>query len=109
MGRLATNVMVLLIAFALSAQAEKAMLRSFHEAAISPDGTHAAWVQDSDSEGGTSIYLQDLNSSTAKPHRISAGTGENLSEDHIVWSADGKRIAFLSDAEDHNQVQLYVA
>jgi len=108
MGRLATSL-VLLIAFALSANAEKAMLRSFDQAAISPDGTLVAWVQDSDSEGGTSIYLQDLNSSNSKPRRISAGTGENLSEDHIVWSADSKRIAFLSDAEDHNQVQLYIA
>jgi len=101
-----------LIAFgllSLLAHAQRAVLRSFEQAAISPDGTRVAWVQDSASDGGTSIYVQDLNVSNSKPRRISAGTDGSLDEDHVAWSPDSKRIAFLSDAEDHNQAQLYVA
>jgi dipeptidyl aminopeptidase/acylaminoacyl peptidase len=113
MRRLATCLCAILIAVTLAAaipaHAENAVVRSFQQAAISPDGTHVAWVQDSDSEGGTSIYVQDLNSSNSKPRRISAGTGDSLSEDQVAWSPDSKRIAFLSDAESRDQAELYVA
>jgi len=93
------------------AHAQGAALRSFQQATISPDGSRVAWVEDSaDSDGGgTSIYVQELRSADAKPRRITAGSGDNLSEDHVAWSPDSKRIAFLSDAEDHSQSQLYVA
>jgi len=113
MKRFVMNWSAVPIAIALSAgtwtYAENTLVRSFHQAAISPDGTRVAWVQDSDSEGGTSIYVQDLNPSNSKPRRISAGTGNSFNEDHVAWSPDSNRIAFLSDAEDHNQAQLYVA
>ncbi|MBV8052391.1 MAG: PD40 domain-containing protein, partial [Acidobacteriaceae bacterium] len=113
MKRLATNLWGVLIMLALAAaapaNAENTVVRSFQQAAISPDGNRVAWVQDSDGDGGTSIYVQELNASNAKPHRISAGTGDSLTEDHVAWSPDSKRIAFLSDAENHDQAQLYVA
>jgi len=94
------------------AYAERAVLQSFQQTAISPDASHLAWIEDSpDSEdgGGTSIYIQDLKLPNSKPRRISAGNGGHFNEDHVAWSPNSKHIAFLSDAEDHNQVQLYVA
>jgi dipeptidyl aminopeptidase/acylaminoacyl peptidase len=86
-------------------------VRSFHQAAISPDGSRLAWVEDTvnGESGGTSIYVQDLKSSDAKPRRISTADDETTSEDGVAWSADSKHIAFFSDAGDHNQWQLYVA
>jgi dipeptidyl aminopeptidase/acylaminoacyl peptidase len=96
------------------ARAQSSAVRSFQQAAISPDGSRVAWVQDSvnpNSEaGGTSIYVQELKSADAKPRRISAADGENSrSEEGIAWSPDSRHIAFFSDAEDHDQSQLYLA
>jgi len=101
------------ICFAVCAQAQRPV-RSFHQAAISPDGSRVAWVQDTvipDGEsGGTSIYVQELKSSDAKPRRISATADDNTaSEGGIAWAPDSKHISFFSDAEDHSQSQLYVA
>lgn len=93
------------------ARAQSTIARSFDQVAISPDGARVAWVQDAanaNGEGdGTAIYVQELNSS--KPRRITAGTDTSLSEDNVAWAPDGKRIAFLSDAEDHTHSQLYVS
>ena len=86
---------------------------SFQQTAISPDGNRVAWVQDStnaagESTSGTSIYVDDWKAG-AKPRRISASNGGPASENSIAWAPDSKRIAFLSDAGDSGQAQLYVA
>ncbi len=97
----------------LYAQAQGTALVSFQQAAISPDGSRVAWVQDSATPSGeaagSSIYVQDLRSPNSKPRRISTATSDDVSEDHVAWSPDSKGIAFLSDAEDHNHSQLYVS
>jgi dipeptidyl aminopeptidase/acylaminoacyl peptidase len=95
------------------AHAQNTTVRRFDQVAISPDGARIAWVQDAaniNGEGdGTAIYVQELNSSASKPRRISAGADGSLSEDSVVWAPDSRRIAFLSDAEDHSHSQLYVS
>ena len=95
------------------AHSQSTAVVGFEQTAISADGSRVAWVQESanpNGEGsGSSIYVQELKSPNSKPRRVSAGSGDNLNEDHVAWSPDSKRIAFLSDAEDHNQSQLYVA
>jgi len=95
------------------AQAQSSTVSSFQQAEISPDGSRVAWVQDSlnlsGEISGTSIYVQELKSSDAKPRRISADDGNTISEDSIAWAPDSRHVAFFSDAEDHNQSQLYVA
>jgi dipeptidyl aminopeptidase/acylaminoacyl peptidase len=98
----------------MCAQGQSSAVRSFRQAAISPDGSHVAWVQDSlnpDGEAsGTSIYVQELKASDSKPRRISvAGNNTDSEDNNIAWSPDNRHVAFLSDAEDHNQSQLYVA
>ena len=86
---------------------------TFHQATISPAGHSVAWVQDAQTSngegGGTAIYVQDLQAANAKPRHISASSGGGYAEDSVAWSADSKRIAFLSDAESHDQSQLYTA
>jgi len=88
-------------------------VRSFSGAEISPDGKRVAWVENLPGPGGapssdTAIYVADVNA-PEHPARISAGDGKVSHEEHdAVWSPDGKRIAFLSDAASHGQLQLFV-
>jgi dipeptidyl aminopeptidase/acylaminoacyl peptidase len=102
---------------------------TFEQAAISPDGKKVAWVEtllgkDGAPNGNTAILAKPLNS-TQNPVLVSAGwrlTSKqekgrieemihfpNDAEGSVAWSPDSTRIAFLSDAEKHGQVQLYVA
>jgi dipeptidyl aminopeptidase/acylaminoacyl peptidase len=75
----------------------------FLEAAIAPDGSHVAYVEALPAPGKTAIYV-------APRTRISAGDGKTAcDEGSIAWSPDGKQIAFLSDRETKEQLQLYVA
>jgi len=99
---------------ALASAQVQSSVRSFQQTAISPDGNRAAWVQDTVSpdgeSGGTSIYVQELKSSEAKPRRISAAADDKtVSEGGIAWAPDSKHLAFFSDAGDHSQSQLYLA
>ena len=86
---------------------EIANTRRFLEAAISPDGSRIAYVE---AEGAKfAIYLVGLNSNTSKL-RITAGDGKTFHDEHAVaWSPDGKQLAFLSDREKKDQLQLFVA
>jgi dipeptidyl aminopeptidase/acylaminoacyl peptidase len=87
--------------------------RRFKEVAISPKGNRVAWVETLPGEkeaSSTAIFVVDLNAHSAKPRRITAGTGATAFTEHgLTWSPDGKRLAFLSDKEKKDQLQLYVA
>ena len=96
------------------AQSGTPALRKFQQVAISPDGNRVAWVEDSlNASGGlagSAIYVQNLHAPDAKPRRITAAkAGTSASEDTIAWAPDSRHLAFLSDADGHDQSQLYVA
>jgi dipeptidyl aminopeptidase/acylaminoacyl peptidase len=101
----------------------------FEQTTISPDGKKIAWVEtvvgkDGAPTGHTTILAQPLNSAQ-NPVQVSAGWRlvsekekgridrtirfPNDAEGSVAWSPDSARIAFLSDAEKHGQLQLYVA
>lgn len=85
---------------------------NFKEAAISPDGQRVAWVRSLHKKDGTptpnsGIYVQDL-SAAAKPRQISAAPDAPHAEHDLAWSPDSRDLAFLSDAADEGQLQLYV-
>jgi len=89
-------------------------VRELTNAAISPDGAHVAWVQSREDPGTgevtLSIYLADLRKPASAPRRVTAGNGTaEHHEREVSWSPDGKRLAFLSDAEKSDQSQLYIA
>jgi dipeptidyl aminopeptidase/acylaminoacyl peptidase len=96
------------------AQSTSPRAQTFSQVAISPDGNQIAWVEPVLGEGmrgeGSAIYVQDFKSAGSGPRRIPA-TRESgsIRDESIAWAPDGKRIAFLSDAESVGQLQLYVA
>jgi dipeptidyl aminopeptidase/acylaminoacyl peptidase len=90
--------------------AELAAVRDFREAAISPDGARVAWVEAPQAHRTASVYLQELRNPAAKPRRVTAGLRDQICDEHgIAWSPDSARLAFLSDCQSKDQLQLYVA
>jgi dipeptidyl aminopeptidase/acylaminoacyl peptidase len=89
-------------------------VHTFKQVAISPDGKRVAWVEslrgkDQRPTGNSAIYVATLGSSE-QPRRVSAGDGSaEYAEHDIAWSPDSKKLAFLSDKESSDQLQLYVS
>ena len=88
--------------------------QQFAQAAISPDGKRAAWVEIRTDRAGSPTGQEDIFvgyvSGAEKPIRITAGSSvQHYDESGIAWSPDGRQIAFLSDAARKGQPQLYVA
>ena len=83
--------------------------------ALSFDGARVAWqegyrdpVRLLQSPPYDSIYVAGV--SGGKRTRITAGTRAGLyDEENPVWSPDGRRVAFFSDARSKGQLQLYEA
>jgi dipeptidyl aminopeptidase/acylaminoacyl peptidase len=75
--------------------------KTFDQTAISPDGKQVAWVENA--KDGSAIFVSVIAGGT--PRRVTGGGG---SESAIAWSPDSKQIAFLSDAGNPGQPQLYV-
>ena len=85
----------------------------FPEAAISADGSRVAFLREdpaADGSGSTvSLFVAEA-TRAGTPRRIAVGGGKGRAGlRHLGWSADGRRLAFLSDAETPGQFQLYVA
>jgi dipeptidyl aminopeptidase/acylaminoacyl peptidase len=102
-------------AAAAQVQSVSPSARTFTQVAISPDGGQVAWVEPSVGLGmqpgaGAAIYVQDLKSADSRPRRIpTTRESTTITDDNLVWSPDGKYLAFLSDAESVGQSQLYIA
>jgi len=90
-------------------------VRQFKDVALSPDGRWLAWVEevpppDESSRAGAMIFAAELEAHDWSPKRVTAGDGSTVhSESDLAWSADSRRLAFLSDHEQPGQLQLYVA
>jgi dipeptidyl aminopeptidase/acylaminoacyl peptidase len=123
LSRLARTVALLLpLLFALlsgSVLAQEASLdtlldsvagaHGIRQVAISPDGQRVAWVE-STGASPHGIFVCSLAAPASTRRRITAGTGEEASEEHaIAWSPDSRQLAFLSNAQTSDQLQLYVA
>ncbi|HEV3091638.1 MAG TPA: S9 family peptidase [Candidatus Cybelea sp.] len=61
-----------------------------------------------DSPRSVAVYLQHLGSGRRVQVTAERGAG-NYDEEEPVWSPDGRRVAFLSDARSSGQMQIYLA
>ncbi len=79
------------------------------QVAISPDGQRVAWVESS-GPSPHGIFVCSLASPTSTRRRTTAGSGDDASDEReIAWSPDSRQLAFLSNAQTPDQLQLYVA
>ena len=96
-----------------SALAELNRLVEIEHVVISPDGERVAWVETAPTPAGPSGRLRILRlvaRNGGTPVRITAARdGKDHAEDEPVFSPDGKSLAFLSDAEQSGQPQIYLA
>ena len=110
---------VFFVSLSVNAQAQESSLgatldslagvHGIRQVAISPDGTRVAWVEN-DGTWPHGIFVSSLASPASTRRRITAGYGGETSEERaIAWSPDSRQLAFLSDAQTSDQLQLYVA
>lgn len=82
-------------------------VHSFSRVSISPDGRWVAYIEKKSGKDGA-LYLFDWKKPGAKPNQIRAGDAENSNASDVAWAPDSKQVAFLDDANSH-QDQIYVA
>jgi dipeptidyl aminopeptidase/acylaminoacyl peptidase len=86
-----------------------AWAQGIRQVAISPDGQRVAWVE---TEGASphGIFVCSLASPATTRRHITAGSGDDASDEReIAWSPDSRQLAFLSNAQTADQLQLYLA
>lgn len=80
------------------------------QVAISPDGQRVAWVEEGRGASPPGIFVCTLAGPASTRRRITASSGDGASEEReIAWSPDSRQLAFLSNAQTPDQLQLYVA
>jgi dipeptidyl aminopeptidase/acylaminoacyl peptidase len=95
--------------------ASLAKVRTYHEVALAADGRRIAWAESLPAHGdqparGSAIFIADTSAPDVQPRRITAGDGHSAHVEHgLAWSPNGRRLAFLSDADSKGQLQLYLA
>lgn len=88
-------------------------MHDFSNVAISPQGGAVLWQEDFRPGGLAHPKMQSelfVERIGGAPVRLTAGNGKAFyDEAQPVWSPDGKRIAFLSDAKSKEQQQIFIA
>src|SRR6266480_5211354 len=78
----------------------------YDDIALSPDGTHVAWVQATAATTSKQTYIRGTSGNAATGPVNLATTGERKDSDP-AWSPDSNTLAFFSDAGEKDQAQLW--
>src|SRR5437879_5069048 len=76
------------------------------DVALSPDGTHVAWVQSTASTTLKQTYIRETSGNAPAAMVNIATTGERTDFDP-TWSPDSKTLAFFSSAGEKEERQLW--
>lgn len=86
----------------------QASVRYIYQCVLNPQATKIAWC--SDGKNGQEVYSKSLQNLNDSALQISAGSSkQSCNETEPQWSPDGKVIAFLSDAQTPDQLQIFIA
>ena len=105
-ARLFFPVVIVFLVCAFITRPAEAAARRFTQAAISPDGTHVAWI----GPAGTStspadldgLYIVDLHAPSSGPVRIGNLPASDIGD--LAWSPDSRQLAFLCSPGGQAQI-----
>src|SRR5262249_32796140 len=78
----------------------------YGDVALSPDGSHVAWVQSTAASTSKQTYIRETSANAPAKMVNTQITGERTDFDP-TWSPDSKTLAFFSSAGDKEQRQLW--
>src|SRR3954452_12771649 len=86
----------------------QASVKYLYQCTLNPSATKIAWC--ADGENGQAIFINSLsNINDSAIHITTASPNQSRNESEPQWSPNGKEIAFLSDVQTPNQMQIFIA
>src|SRR2546429_6594060 len=79
----------------------------YGDVALSPDGTHVAWVQSTAATTSKQTYIRETSGNAPAKLINLPITGGKRTDFDLAWSPDSKTLAFFSSAGERDQRQLW--